>query len=285
MLRHSLFIINYFYLSNILWTIRSPGQMYIYFPCHPNPIYSKQPNNVQEITMKKELCLVIPVYNESAAIKNVLQSWEDYLSRYSIDFDIHVYNDGSKDNTIDILTKEAQKYSNLFIHDKKNSGHGPTILLGYNENKDDYDWIFQIDSDNEMLPDDFIKLWSKRSDYDFLIGKRNHRVQSKARYMISRISRITVSLLFGKTIWDVNSPYRLMRTSAFRNIFPLIPANTLAPNIISGFIGIKRLKFYETLVNHQCRTTGEVSIKKWKLFKFAVKAFWQTVWFRFTLKN
>ena len=29
--------------------------------------------------MKKELCLVIPVYNESAAIKNVLQSWEDYL--------------------------------------------------------------------------------------------------------------------------------------------------------------------------------------------------------------
>lgn len=50
--------------------------------------------------MKKELGLVVPVYNESGAIKEVIQSWETVLSGLNINFDIHIYNDGSKDNTL-----------------------------------------------------------------------------------------------------------------------------------------------------------------------------------------
>lgn len=102
-------------------------------------IHTKYINNLQEKAMNKELCLVVPAYNESGAIKEVIQSWELLLAKLNINFDIHIYNDGSKDNTLEILTAEAKNYENLFIHDKKNSGHGPTILLGYNENAHNYE--------------------------------------------------------------------------------------------------------------------------------------------------
>ncbi len=235
--------------------------------------------------MNKELCLVVPAYNESGAIKEVIQSWETLLAKLNINFDIHIYNDGSKDNTLEILTAEAKNYENLFIHDKKNSGHGPTILLGYNENVNNYEWIFQIDSDNEMSPNDFSKLWEKRAKYDFLVGRRDQRIQPASRRIVSQISRIVVRILFGKTIWDVNSPYRLMRTSSFSPIYKKIPADTLAPNLlVSGLAGKNKLRLYEVPVRHHCRTTGEVSIQKWKLFKFSLRSFLQTFYFRLVTK-
>ena len=248
-------------------------------------IHTKYINNLQEKAMNKELCLVVPAYNESGAIKEVIQSWETLLAKLNINFDIHIYNDGSKDNTLEILTAEAKNYENLFIHDKKNSGHGPTILLGYNENVNNYEWIFQIDSDNEMSPNDFSKLWEKRAKYDFLVGRRDQRIQPVSRRIVSQISRIVVRILFGKTIWDVNSPYRLMRTSSFSPIYKKIPADTLAPNLlVSGLAGKNKLRLYEVPVRHHCRTTGEVSIQKWKLFKFSLRSFLQTFYFRLVTK-
>lgn len=235
--------------------------------------------------MKKELGLVVPVYNESGAIKEVIQSWETVLSGLNINFDIHIYNDGSKDNTLKILTAEAENYDNLFIHDKKNSGHSPTILLGYNENVNNYEWLFQIDSDNEMSPNDFSQLWEKRAAYDFLVGRRDHRVQPVSRRIVSQISRLAIRILFGKTIWDVNSPYRLMRASSLSSIYKIIPADTLAPNLlVSGLAGKNNLRLYEVPVRHHCRTTGEVSIQKWKLFKFSLRSFLQTFSFRLLIK-
>lgn len=101
-----------------------------------------------------ELAVVIPVYNEEGAIENVINKWTKELNSLGIDFQIHVYNDGSKDNTLQILKHIAKKNNRLILHDKKNSGHGPTIILGYRENSN-VKWIFQIDSDDEIKPETF----------------------------------------------------------------------------------------------------------------------------------
>ena len=83
-----------------------------------------------------------------------------------------------------------------------------------------------------------------------------------------------------RTVWDVNTPYRLMRTSEFMDVYQQIPLTTFAPNvIISGMVARKKLRYYEIRVPQHDRTTGEVSIKKWKLLKAAVKSFWQTIHF------
>lgn len=69
-----------------------------------------------------------------------------------------------------------------------------------------------------------------------------------------------------------------MKSTVFKELFYKIPSDTFAPNvIISGFAAKKRLKIYEIPVNCRLRETGEVSIKKWKLLKAAVKSFCQTI--------
>ena len=69
------------------------------------------------------------------------------------------------------LINSPQENKDLIVHDKLNSGHGPTILQAYRENSD-ADWIFQTDSDDEIGPEQFEDLWRSRDNYDFLIGRR-----------------------------------------------------------------------------------------------------------------
>jgi len=90
---------------------------------------------------RSELAVIIPVFNEEEAIIRVLDKWVSELQRLNINYQIHVYNDGSTDNTLTLLTEYAAGQKRVVIHDKKNSGHGPTILLGYRENLDK-EWIF-----------------------------------------------------------------------------------------------------------------------------------------------
>ena len=230
----------------------------------------------------EKLAIIMPVYNEEASIGPVLDKWKAALDRLDIEYAIHPYNDGSSDDTGRIIGEKAERSRGTIVpHSKANSGHGPTILQGYREAAENgYDWVFQVDSDDEMGPDRFAELWENRGKYDFLVGTRDGRKQAFARELISFVSRLSVRLFYGKGIWDVNSPYRLMRVSAFRDIWNSIPEDTFAPNvIISGMAAQKKLRSFETNVPQKDRQTGEVSLKKWKLLKSAAKSFAQTIEF------
>jgi len=229
-----------------------------------------------------ELAIIIPVYNEEKAIENVLEKWSSELEHLGICYQIHVYNDGSKDNTSAVLAEQANRCAQIIIHDKENSGHGPTILQGYQENSDK-PWIFQVDSDDEISPHYFHELWERRDEFDFLIGNRKERESPLSRKIVSFVSRLTVRILYGTGVYDVNSPYRLMRTDVFKDYFSAVPSDTFAPNvIISGIACLKKFRTYQIPVSHSFRRTGEVSIKKAVLLKAAVESFIQTVCFRFS---
>lgn len=230
-----------------------------------------------------DLIVVMPVYNEAEAIGPVLKKWQAMLDTLNIRYQIRAYNDGSKDNTGAIL-KEVSSASDgrILGVDKANSGHGPTILRGYREAAREAEWVFQIDSDDEMGPESFPKLWSMREEYDFLVGQRDGRRQPLPRKIISFVSRLCVRIFYGKGIWDVNTPYRLMRVDAFQSYYEAIPDSTFAPNVIlSGLAARNGLRMTEIPVPQHDRTTGEVSIKKWKLLKAAVRSFAQTIDFSF----
>lgn len=245
-----------------------------------------------------ELKMVMPVYNEEGAVGEVIKKWATKFQELKINYEIHVYDDGSKDNTGKILDEIYEKNKNnsqvnlnLTVHHKTNSGHGPTILLGYREcshsriENPAATWIFQTDSDDETSPNDFIKLWEKRNEYDFLIGIRSGDAMAErpfARKIISLISRLAVWSLYGRGVSDINTPFRLMRVEKFQDYFFKIPDDTFAPNVILSGIACKnKFKIFETNISCQNRKTGEVSIKKWKLFKVSCKSFWQTIKFRF----
>ncbi|MBR4189298.1 MAG: glycosyltransferase [Kiritimatiellae bacterium] len=232
--------------------------------------------------IQERLCVVMPVYNEQDAIGPVLEKWAVALDALDLDWEIRAYNDGSRDNTLAIMEAVADRIPRISVHDKPNGGHGPTILQGYREAAaDGFDWVFQIDSDDEMGPGHFPELWNRRGGADFLVGRRSGRSQGWARKTVSGISRLSVRAIYGGGgIWDVNTPYRLMRVETFRGFFDAIPSDTFAPNVIlSGLAARHGLRCLELPVPQHDRTTGEVSIKKWKLAKAAAKSFRQTLSF------
>lgn len=236
--------------------------------------------------MSDRLCVVMPVYNEQDAIGPVLEKWHRALAALGADFTIRPYNDGSKDESLRVMRAAAERLPNVDVRDKPNGGHGHTILTGYREAAaDGFDWVFQIDSDDEMGPEKFSELWTRRGEYDFLVGIRDGRIQQLPRKIISLVSRLCVRTFYGKSVWDVNTPYRLMRVSAFRGFYSRIPEKTFAPNVIlSGLAARHHLRCFETRVPQHDRTTGEVSIKKWKLLKAAMRSFMQTIFFAFSSK-
>ena len=232
----------------------------------------------------EKLAIIMPVYNESGCIELVVNKYINILNKLKINYTFFLYNDGSTDNTEQILNSIAIKKTNIVVVNKKNSGHGPTILSGYKNiarNCHKFIWVFQTDSDNELPSEDFVILWNNRKEFDFLVGIRSERSQNLIRKIISCFSRLTIKLLFGKTNYDVNCPYRLMRVSSFSNLFTALPENTFAPNIIiSGYAGLKSKKTYEIKVKYSPRQTGKISLSNFKFFKYAILALWQTILFR-----
>lgn len=225
---------------------------------------------------QKSLTVIMPVYNEEAYIVPVVQSWHAMLTNLKIDFRIVALNDGSSDNTLQILQSMAQ-LPELVIVDKPNSGHGPTILAGYARAISEAEWIFQVDSDDEMPPDDFPAFWAQRGAADFLFGVRAGRKQNLGRRLISLVSLMVVRGAGAAAVRDVNVPFRLMRRECLAAILPCIPAATFAPNlIIAGLASRGGCRIVNIPVTCRPRKSDSVSLGGLRVWKAAARAFGQT---------
>ena len=92
------------------------------------------------------LSLIIPVYNVEKYIERCLLSCINQLINY-IDYEIIVVNDGTKDNSMDIVSKYCSKYPHLIkTVSQENKGLSSARNVGLNLAKGDYIWF--IDSDD-----------------------------------------------------------------------------------------------------------------------------------------
>jgi glycosyltransferase involved in cell wall biosynthesis len=227
--------------------------------------------------MQYELAVVMPVYNEEACVVKVIMDWIHVLSALNIHFTIIILNDGSTDGTARELTA-FQHHDPVQVINKTNSGHGPTILMGYQKAVESATWVFQCDSDNEMEARHFPQLWIQREPYGAVFGVRSGRIQNLQRRFISIVSRFIVKLLFGNKVVDVNVPYRLIRAEILKPIIQKIPTETFAPNIIiAGVLSKSKISILNIPIPIQPRQTGSVSIMKWRLWRASLLSFWQIV--------
>ncbi|UCD49733.1 MAG: glycosyltransferase [Phycisphaerales bacterium] len=226
--------------------------------------------------MSHELALVMPMYNEEGCAARVVQSWLTTLTDLKVDFLMIILDDGSTDSTAQVLDTFADNPRVRIIH-QANAGHGPTILQGYRQAARLADWVFQCDGDDETPSAAFRPLWERRTEYDAVLGFRCERQQSWGRSLLSRCSRLSVRLLFGAGVRDVNVPYRLVRASVLEPIVERIAAETFAPNVlISGALIRTGARICNTPVSCQQRQSG-CSIRPWKLFKGAWRSFTDTL--------
>ena len=90
-----------------------------------------------------KLSVIIPVYNVEEYIGECLES---ILNQPFKDFEIICINDGSTDNSLEVLKKYKDKDERIIIIDKKNEGSGIARNTGINIARGDY--LFFIDGDD-----------------------------------------------------------------------------------------------------------------------------------------
>ena len=130
--------------------------------------------------MKRNYSIIIPVYNEEDTILKILKKIKKVEENYNYDFNVIVINDGSSDNTHQILSQNPELYNKL-IDNKINRGKGNAFKLGIKEIKGEI--VIMQDADLEYDPNDYPKLIKPFNDFqaDVVFGSRflandGHRV-------------------------------------------------------------------------------------------------------------
>ena len=230
-------------------------------------------------TNKNNLAIIIPVFNEQDIIEKVINDWLFVAKKF--DGFIIVINDGSSDNSLKILNKISKKNNRLRVINKKNSGHGPSVYTGYKiALKKKFNFIFQVDSDDQFFSKDFNKLWLLRDENSLILGFRKKRYDSFHRLIITRILKILNLIIFRKLVPDVNIPYRLIGGEFLKKNLKFISSKSLAPNILISIKAAKDKKIKSVVVSHKERLTGMVWIVKFNLIKFMFKVFIEIISFK-----
>ena len=234
------------------------------------------------------LSIVMPAYNEEEVIEVVVKQWTDLLARQfpADETRLIVVNDGSRDRTGAILDEIKGRYPRLVVVHQPNGGHGNAVVNGYRQAVAlDSQYVFQTDSDDQFVANDFDRLWEKRNESPFILGYREERFDAPARLVITRILRMSIAAIYGTYIMDSNIPFRLIRGSFLKKLLAQLPTPTpFAPNIFLAVMAKKAgYNTFDLPITHKERQTGTVSILKWKLLKVCMQSFKELAQFRFEL--
>jgi glycosyltransferase involved in cell wall biosynthesis len=174
------------------------------------------------------------------------------------------------------LLELAQELPALTILHHENAGHGPTILRGYREARGE--WVFQTDGDGEMDTAGLATLWGRRAEFDFLLGRRDGRTSSIGRRLVTGVARVSVGLLYGSGIHDVNAPFRLVRREWLQETVADLPADLFAPNVILSGLAVRSgLRILEIPVRFAVRRKDGGSLVSFRILSPAARSLAQTV--------
>lgn len=187
-----------------------------------------------------KLYIVIPAYNERETIRDIVEQWYPIIEG-GVESRLVIVNDGSKDDTYEIMKECASTRPQFIPLTKKNSGHGATVLYAYQYALEHgADFIFQTDSDGQTVPEEFWEFWKLRNDYDLVIGYRKGRQDGVSRIAVTKILKLTIKLCFGVTVLDANTPFRLMKAGTLKENIKLVPADFNLSNVILSVIYAKK---------------------------------------------
>ena len=204
----------------------------------------------------KGLSIFFPAYNDSGTIASLVITALRTARKLTPDHEIIVVNDGSKDNTAEILDELARTYPEVrVVHHEKNRGYGGALRTGFASATREL--IFYTDGDAQYDPAEMAVLWRRfDDDVDLVNGYKISRSDPMHRIVIGRVYHHTVKLLFGLTVRDVDCDFRMMRRSIFDTV-------TLEKN--SGVICLEMMKkitdagfrIAEVPVHHYHRAYGK----------------------------
>ncbi|MBI4918740.1 glycosyltransferase family 2 protein [archaeon] len=199
-----------------------------------------------------ELTIVIPVYNEEASIEKTIKEVNKSLPKSAI----LAVNDGSKDNTENILKNLKNRYNNLTVITQQNKGYGGALATGFLNSKTEY--IGFLDADLTYPPEYFSSMLEllKEKELDFVVGNRFGGKKNEMP-LLRKIGNTIIRYFFlvwtGKYI-DVTSGMRLFKREKLLTLNPeTLPTGLDMITALSKRSVKRRLKYKQVKIHYPAR--------------------------------
>ena len=223
-----------------------------------------------------ELSIIVPCYNESEVVENFFSAMvgnNGILNNLGLNCELVFINDGSKDNTLELLKAQKEIYSNKsnldikIVNLSRNFGKEAAMSAGFSVASGEA--IVPMDADLQDPPEliaKFVELW--RQGYDVVLAKRNDRQED------SFAKRFSSSLFYklNNKISDVKLPdnvgdFRLF-TRKVLNAINSLPENQRFMKGIFAWVGFRSITIE---YKRPQRIAGSSKFNGWKLWNFALQ--------------
>jgi len=179
------------------------------------------------LILKPVYSIVIPAYNESARLGATLEKVLAYVHQQGWDAEVLVVNDGSKDNTADIVRSMTEKDPTLrLIENPGNRGKGFSVRNGMLHAEGRI--VLFSDADLSSPIEEAPKLLQAlEAGADIAIGSRWLRAETQTqrqplhRQLFGRVFNLLLRMTLGLHFADTQCGFKAFKRPAVEAIFPL----------------------------------------------------------------
>jgi len=198
--------------------------------------------------------VVLPAYNEEGNIIEIINKILKILPSVTYDFEIIAVDDGSTDETANILEKlEASDARLKVIRHPRNLGYGASLRSGFK--KVEKELIFYMDADQQFDISDITRLAAYIDDYDIVVGLRQKRRDPIYRSFFSYCFNSIVKFLFGIKFQDINCGFKLFKREALQKMTLFSTGSLISAETLTK-ARIHQLRIKQVAVNHYPRIYG-----------------------------
>lgn len=211
-----------------------------------------------------KLSIIIPVFNEENTIKEIIRRVGN--APLSIEKEIIVVNDGSRDNTANILRSLKGLFNFTFLEHQKNLGKGAAIKTGLGAASGDF--VIIQDADLEYDPEDYTKLIIPllQGKTEVVYGSRilgKNKRGSWSFFWGGKFLTFLSNLLYGLKITDESTCYKAFKKDLLVSLNLESNGFEFCPEVTAK-IGKRKIKIYEVPISYSARSKGEGKKIKWK---------------------
>lgn len=209
-------------------------------------------------TSNYEFTIVVPVYNEEDNMDRLKEILSSYVQFSSVKSCVLFVNDGSTDNSKELMADICQKYRHFFyINFARNAGLSAAIKAGFDLTQSPF--VGYIDADLQTTPADFELLLPHRNEYEMVMGIRIGRKDSFGKKLSSKIANGSRRMMTHDGIEDTGCPLKVLNTQYAKRI----PMFTGMHRFLPALIQLQNGKVKQVGVTHYERLAGESKFNLW----------------------
>lgn len=212
------------------------------------------------------ISVVIPVYKSEESLTELSQRLTSSLETITEDFEVIFVNDGSPDNSWDVITKIAANDPRFVgLRLSRNFGQHPAISAGLQHSNGE--WVVVMDCDLQDRPEEIPRLYEEAlKGFEQVVALRNDRQDGWGKRTIARTYVGILSYLSGRKINPAVGNFGIYKRCVIDVILSLKEQGRTF-GLLALWAGFRRS---ELEVEHVARPYGESSYSFGALLKLGL---------------